>query len=121
MQIYKLHFAYIQIDPRELHGQSITLGDKSKIKIKNQRYCAVTQNARRNVTCVFNAGKEASQYKIGNFSLLTNKLKWKTSVYIHALPNLNIFFIYSKYQTYRLAYGKKEVIRSAEDRPDIFE
>lgn len=59
-------FFFMQIDPKELHGQTITLGNKSKIKIKDERYCAVTHNMKCNITCVFNAGKDIPQYKTGN-------------------------------------------------------
>ncbi|KMQ87148.1 hypothetical protein RF55_13650 [Lasius niger] len=54
------------IDPQELHGQMITLEDKSKFKIKDERYCMIAQNMNYNVTCVFNTKKTSHVYKTVN-------------------------------------------------------
>lgn len=56
---------YVQIDPQELQGQTIVFDDKSKFRIKDERYCIVAHNASHNVTCVFNSKKDASDYKTG--------------------------------------------------------
>ncbi|EFN67089.1 hypothetical protein EAG_03447 [Camponotus floridanus] len=54
------------IDPQELCGQMISLEDKSKFKIKDERYCMVAQNTSYNVTCVFNSEKTSHMYKTVN-------------------------------------------------------
>ncbi|XP_072766812.1 uncharacterized protein [Anoplolepis gracilipes] len=54
------------IDPQELCGQMIALEDKSKFKIKDERYCIVAQNTNYNVTCVFNTKKTSHIYKTVN-------------------------------------------------------
>ncbi|XP_032663336.1 uncharacterized protein LOC116840581 [Odontomachus brunneus] len=66
------------IDPKELHGQKITLGDKSKIKIKGERYCTTAHNFKCNITCVLSTGKEEPLYKTVNIKpagLLTVRRK----------------------------------------------
>ncbi|XP_033324604.2 uncharacterized protein LOC117219520 [Megalopta genalis] len=54
------------IDPKELKGQTLMFGEKSKLKIKEERYYAVNHGTRSNITCVFNTGKVKSQYKTVN-------------------------------------------------------
>ena len=54
------------IDPRELKGQTLVFGEKSKFKVKEERYCAVNHDVKCNITCVFNTGKEKSRYKAVN-------------------------------------------------------
>lgn len=54
------------IDPQALRGQTITLEDKSKFKIKDERYCIIAQNINYNVTCVFNTKKTSHMYKTVN-------------------------------------------------------
>ncbi|XP_078052935.1 uncharacterized protein LOC144478679 [Augochlora pura] len=54
------------IDPKELKGQTLMFGEKSKLKIKEEKYYAVNHNSRSNITCVFNTGKVKSQYKTVN-------------------------------------------------------
>ncbi|XP_076160151.1 uncharacterized protein LOC143143119 [Ptiloglossa arizonensis] len=54
------------IDPRELEGQTLVFGDKSKFKIKEERYYAVNHDVKCNVTCVFHTGKMKSPYKTVN-------------------------------------------------------
>lgn len=54
------------IDPQELHGQTIVFEDKSKFRIKDERYCIVAHNTSHNVTCVFNSKKDTPQYKTVN-------------------------------------------------------
>lgn len=54
------------IDPQELCGQAITFGDKSKFKIKDERYCTVAHETNYNVTCVFKTEKKLLEYKIVN-------------------------------------------------------
>lgn len=44
----------------------ITLEDKSKFKIKDERYCMIAQNMNYSVTCVFNTKKTSHVYKTGN-------------------------------------------------------
>lgn len=55
----------MQIDPRELCGQTIIFEDKSKFKIKDERYRIAAHNTSHNVTCVFNTKKDAPRYKTG--------------------------------------------------------
>ncbi|KYQ47304.1 hypothetical protein ALC60_13704 [Trachymyrmex zeteki] len=54
------------VDPQELHGRTIVFENKSKFKIKNERYCIVPHNTNHNVTCVLNSQKDAPQYKTVN-------------------------------------------------------
>ncbi|XP_012058921.1 PREDICTED: uncharacterized protein LOC105622099 [Atta cephalotes] len=54
------------VDPQELHGQTIVFENKSKFKIKNERYCIVAHNTNHNITCVLNSKKDAPQYKTVN-------------------------------------------------------
>lgn len=66
------------IDPQELHGQAIVFEDKSKFRIKNERYCIVAHNTSHNATCVFNSKKDTPQYKTVNIKpagLLTVRRK----------------------------------------------
>lgn len=54
------------VDPRELIGQTLVLGDKSKFKIGEEKYCAVNRDLKHNVTCVFNTRKTKPKYKAVN-------------------------------------------------------
>lgn len=54
------------VNPTELIGQSLVLGDKSKFKIGEEKYCAVNRDLKHNITCVFNTSKTKSQYKAVN-------------------------------------------------------
>ncbi|XP_012534380.1 uncharacterized protein LOC105835533 [Monomorium pharaonis] len=54
------------IDPQEFHGQTIVFEDKSKFRIKDERYCIIAHKMRHNVTCVFNTQKNIPQYKTVN-------------------------------------------------------
>ncbi|XP_076651207.1 uncharacterized protein LOC143358160 isoform X2 [Halictus rubicundus] len=54
------------IDPKDLKGQTLMFGEKSKLKIKEDRYYAVNHDTKCNVTCVFNTGKVKPQYKTVN-------------------------------------------------------
>ncbi|XP_050594829.1 uncharacterized protein LOC126924418 isoform X2 [Bombus affinis] len=40
------------IDPNELKGQMLIFGEKSKFKIKEEKYCAVHHEVKCNITCV---------------------------------------------------------------------
>jgi len=53
----------------------ISLEDKSKFKIKDERYCMVAQNTSYNVTCVFNSEKTSHVYKTGNLLHLIGNQK----------------------------------------------
>lgn len=48
-------------------------GEKSKFKIKEEKYYAVNHDVKCNMTCVFNTGKVKSRYKSGTFSCLINQ------------------------------------------------
>ncbi|XP_011137340.1 uncharacterized protein LOC105181949 isoform X2 [Harpegnathos saltator] len=61
------------IDPKELHGQKINLSDKSKLKIKEKRYCAVVHDITYNITCVFRTGREEPQYKTASWLINSKK------------------------------------------------
>ncbi|PBC30273.1 CCR4-NOT transcription complex subunit [Apis cerana cerana] len=54
------------IDPRELKGQTLVFGEKSKFKINDEKYCAVNQEVKCNVTCVLHTDKVKSRYKTVN-------------------------------------------------------
>ncbi|XP_071867172.1 uncharacterized protein [Bombus fervidus] len=54
------------IDPNELKGQMLIFGEKSKFKIKEEKYCAVSHKVKCNVTCVLHTGKVKSRYKTVN-------------------------------------------------------
>ncbi|XP_050594828.1 uncharacterized protein LOC126924418 isoform X1 [Bombus affinis] len=54
------------IDPNELKGQMLIFGEKSKFKIKEEKYCAVHHEVKCNITCVLHTGKVKSQYKTVN-------------------------------------------------------
>lgn len=54
------------IDPQDLTGQQLALGEKSKFKIKGERYCAVNHDVKCNITCVFNTGRNKPRYKTVN-------------------------------------------------------
>ncbi|XP_050462514.1 uncharacterized protein LOC126857287 isoform X1 [Cataglyphis hispanica] len=54
------------IDTQELRGQMIAFEDKSKFKIKDERYCIIAQHTNYNVTCVFNTKKTSHMYKTVN-------------------------------------------------------
>lgn len=44
----------------------LIFGEKSKFKIKEEKYCAVHHEIKCNVTCVLHTGKVKSRYKTGN-------------------------------------------------------
>ncbi|XP_003487383.1 uncharacterized protein LOC100747999 isoform X1 [Bombus impatiens] len=54
------------IDPNELKGQILIFGEKSKFKIKEEKYCAVHHEVKCNVTCVLHTGKVKPRYKTVN-------------------------------------------------------
>lgn len=54
------------IDPRELKNQTLVLGEKSKFKVREERYCTVNNNIKLSATCVFNASKAKSRFKTVN-------------------------------------------------------
>ncbi|XP_017886399.1 uncharacterized protein LOC108628762 [Ceratina calcarata] len=54
------------IDPIELKGQTLTFGEKSKFKVKDEKYCAVNHEVKSNVTCIFNTNSVKSRYKAVN-------------------------------------------------------
>ncbi|XP_015187177.1 PREDICTED: uncharacterized protein LOC107072080 [Polistes dominula] len=54
------------VNTEELIGQTLTLGDKSKLKVGEKKYCAVKQNMQHGVTCVFSTSKTNSLYKAVN-------------------------------------------------------
>ncbi|XP_012235223.1 uncharacterized protein [Linepithema humile] len=54
------------IDSQELCGQVITLEDKSKFRIKNERYCIVAHKMDHHITCVLNTKTKTSEYKTVN-------------------------------------------------------
>lgn len=54
------------IDPSHLKGQSLTFGDKSKIKIGDERFSVVNRNIKDSLTCVFNSSKQKGRYKTVN-------------------------------------------------------
>lgn len=49
----------------DLKGQTIQIGDKSKFKIKEDTYCAITKNIKSSFTCVFSTDNELARYKTG--------------------------------------------------------
>ncbi|XP_020292088.1 uncharacterized protein LOC109858845 [Pseudomyrmex gracilis] len=63
------------IDPQELCGQTIALEDKSKIKIKDERYSTVANNVNHNVTCVFNTEKGYKTVNINAVGTLSVRRK----------------------------------------------
>ncbi|EZA56719.1 hypothetical protein DMN91_000788 [Ooceraea biroi] len=80
------------IDPQELYGQTIILGDKSKFKIKGERYCTVAHDKKDDVTCVLNVGKEVLQYKTINIKStgsLTVRRKLPAAVKVQPVPTDN--------------------------------
>ncbi|XP_017795120.1 PREDICTED: uncharacterized protein LOC108576611 isoform X1 [Habropoda laboriosa] len=54
------------IDPRELKGQTLIFGEKSKFKVNKERYYAVNHEVKCNITCVLKTDKAKSQYKTVN-------------------------------------------------------
>lgn len=44
----------------------LIFGEKSKFKIKEEKYCAVHHEVKCNVTCVLHTGKVKPRYKTGN-------------------------------------------------------
>ncbi|XP_029155422.1 uncharacterized protein LOC114928415 [Nylanderia fulva] len=87
------------IDPQELRGQTIALEDKSKFKIKDERYCIITQNRNYNVTCVFNTKKTAHVYKTVNIKpagslTVRRKLSGAPGVKPVAVENSGVEFPY---------------------------
>lgn len=63
----------------------IALEDKSKFKIKDERYCMVVQNTNYNVTCVFNSEKASQTYKTGNLFYSIGIQKRKIVFFLHYL------------------------------------
>ncbi|XP_076759433.1 uncharacterized protein LOC143428447 [Xylocopa sonorina] len=56
----------LTIDPKELEGQTLVFGEKSKFKVKDGRYCALNHEVKCNISCVLNTGKVKSKYKTVN-------------------------------------------------------
>ncbi|CAL7937669.1 unnamed protein product [Xylocopa violacea] len=56
----------LTIDPKELEGQTLMFGEKSKFKVKDGRYCALNHEVKCNISCVLNTGKVKSKYKTVN-------------------------------------------------------
>lgn len=54
------------VDTKELIGQTLVLGDKSKLKVGEKKYCAIKQSMQHGVTCVFSTSKTNSPYKAVN-------------------------------------------------------
>lgn len=54
------------INPLDLTGEILKLGEKAKFKVNNERYCAIKQDVKSNLTCVINSGKGKQQYKTVN-------------------------------------------------------
>lgn len=52
----------------------LIFGEKSKFKIKDEKYCAVHHEVKCNVTCVLHTGKVKSQYKTGNIFFIYFKM-----------------------------------------------
>ena len=69
----------LQIDPKQLKGQMLQLGEKSKFKVGEDRYCAINRDSKSSLTCVFNTGDVSSTYKAG----------------IIKLTKLSIFFLFN--------------------------
>ncbi|KAL2715286.1 uncharacterized protein V1478_014984 [Vespula squamosa] len=54
------------INPQELIGQTLILGDKSKFRVGEEKYCAIKRDLKHDITCVFGTGKINPQYKAVN-------------------------------------------------------
>ncbi|KAI4482607.1 hypothetical protein M0804_008460 [Polistes exclamans] len=54
------------VDTKELIGQTLALGDKSKLRVGEKKYCAIKQSMQHDVTCVFGTSKTNSPYKAVN-------------------------------------------------------
>ncbi|KAI4488634.1 hypothetical protein M0802_011450 [Mischocyttarus mexicanus] len=54
------------VDTKELIGQTLELGDKSKLKVGEKKYCAIKQSMQCGVTCVFSTSETNSPYKAVN-------------------------------------------------------
>lgn len=114
----------MQIDPQELRDQTIIFEDKSKFRIKDERYCITTHSTNHNVTCVFNTKKDTPQYKTGkNFSFI-RKLEEKFCTFLLHYPLLCIcinadIFLYSKCQASWFFNSKEETVWSAGSKADI--
>ncbi|XP_031787941.1 uncharacterized protein LOC103316599 [Nasonia vitripennis] len=54
------------IDPLQLKGQTLQFGDKSKIKIGEDKYSAINRSCKSNLTCVLNKDKTSHVYKTVN-------------------------------------------------------
>lgn len=75
----------------------IAFEDKTKFKIKDERYCIIAQHTNYNVTCVFNTKKTSHMYKTGNlFHSIGIKTEKKMHVFFfvhHLCINFLIFSI----------------------------
>lgn len=90
MSKFNLAACCMQIDPQELRDRTIIFEDKSKFRIKDERYCITTHSTNHNVTCVFNTKKDTPQYKTGkNFSFI-RKLEEKFCTFLLHYPLLCI-------------------------------
>ncbi|KAJ8681846.1 hypothetical protein QAD02_017638 [Eretmocerus hayati] len=54
------------INPLQLKGQSLQLGEKSKFKVGEERYCASNRGSKSSLTCVFKTNDESRMYKTVN-------------------------------------------------------
>ncbi|XP_063989066.1 uncharacterized protein LOC135168616 [Diachasmimorpha longicaudata] len=54
------------VDPRELRGQVLRLGDKTKLKIGEEKYQVTSHDSSDCLSCVFGTGKEEKPFKIVN-------------------------------------------------------
>lgn len=54
------------VDPRDLQGKVLRLGEKTKIKIAGEKYQATSHETDDCLTCVFGTGKEVKPFKIVN-------------------------------------------------------
>ncbi|XP_015112836.1 uncharacterized protein LOC107038321 [Diachasma alloeum] len=54
------------VNPRELRGQVLHLGDKTKMKIGGEKYQAMSHDTSDCLTCVFGTGREEKPFKIVN-------------------------------------------------------
>lgn len=60
-----INFSIIQVNPELLTGQILSLTDKSKLKIGENRYIATHREAKGNLSCVISKGQESQSYKTG--------------------------------------------------------
>jgi len=54
------------VNPRTLKGQTLLLGEKSKLKIGEGRYSAVNQDRASRLTCIFGTGNNTKPFKAVN-------------------------------------------------------